>query len=79
MRRPSPSALVPFLRAAEVVLLKRVVGSTLGLKSIRTARATLNGFEVTRMFEKVQLGLWIETTGGRTAASFVDRLFGIQV
>lgn len=44
---------------------------------MRTAYATLKGFEVMRMFKKRQFDLWLDTVGGGTEASFVNRLFGI--
>jgi IS6 family transposase len=44
---------------------------------MRTARATIKGFEVMRMFKKGQFRLWIGAVGGGTEASFVNRLFGI--
>jgi transposase len=50
---------------------------TLGFPSMRTARATLKGFEVMRMFKKGQFRLWIEAAGGGTEVSFINRLFGI--
>ena len=44
---------------------------------MRTARATIKGFEVMRMFKKGQFSLWIEAVGGGTEARFVNRLFGL--
>jgi IS6 family transposase len=38
--------------------LKRLVKPTLGFKSMKTAYATLKGFEVMRAFKKGQVGLW---------------------
>ena len=49
----------------------------LGFQSMKTAYATITGFEVMRMFRKGQFKLWIETVGGGTEVSFVNRLFGI--
>jgi transposase-like protein len=57
--------------------LKRLIRPILGFQSVRTARATLKGFEVMRMFRKGQFSFWIEAVGGGTEASFVNRLFGI--
>ena len=57
--------------------LKRLIQPILGFQSVRTARATLKGFEVMRMFRKGQFSFWIEAVGGGTEASFVNRLFGI--
>ena len=41
---------------------------------MKTAYATIKGFEVMRMFRKGQFRLWIEAVGGGTEASFVNRL-----
>jgi transposase-like protein len=38
--------------------LKRLTNPTLGFKSMRTAYATLKGFEMMRMFKKGQLDIW---------------------
>lgn len=38
--------------------LKRLIRPTLGFKSIKTAYATIKGFEVMRMFKKGQFNLW---------------------
>jgi transposase, IS6 family len=48
-----------------------------GFQSMKTAYATIKGFEVMRMFKKGQFTAWIEAVGGRTKVSFVNRLFGI--
>jgi transposase, IS6 family len=45
---------------------------------MRTARATITGFEVMRMFKKGQFSLWIEAVGGGSEARFISRLFGIS-
>jgi transposase, IS6 family len=47
--------------------------ATIGFKSIKTAYATIKGFEVMRMFKKGQFAAWIDAIGG---GSFVNRLFG---
>jgi transposase, IS6 family len=57
--------------------LKRLIRPTLGFQSMRTAYATIKGFEVMRMFKKGQFTAWIDAIGGRTEASFINRLFGI--
>lgn len=49
----------------------------LGFQSMRTARATIKGLEVMRMFKKGQFSLWIEAVGGGTEAHFINRLFGL--
>lgn len=38
--------------------LKRLIKPTLGFKSMKTAYATIKGFEVMRMFRKKQFELW---------------------
>ena len=57
--------------------LKRLIKPTLGFQSMKTAYATLKGFEVMRMLKKGQFKQWIEAVGGGTEASFVNRLFGV--
>ena len=57
--------------------LKRLIRPTLGFQSMRTARVTIKGFEVMRMFKKGQFRLWIEAVGGGTEGRFVNRLFGL--
>ena len=57
--------------------LKRLIRPTLGFQPMRTARATIKGFEVMRMVKKGQFSLWIEAVGGGTEARFIDRLFGL--
>ena len=42
-----------------------------------TARATIKGFEVMRMFKKGQFRSWIEAVGGGSEAHFINRLFGL--
>ena len=44
---------------------------------MRTARATIKGFEVMRMFKKCQFKFWIEAVSGGTQEHFVNRLIGI--
>ena len=46
---------------------------------MNTARATIKGFEVMRMFKKGQFDLWIDAVGGGTEACFVGRMFGLYV
>ena len=38
--------------------LKRLIKATLGFKSMKTAYATIKGFEIMRMFKKGQFELW---------------------
>jgi hypothetical protein len=49
----------------------------LGFQSMRTARATIKGCEVMRMFKKGQFRLGIKAVGGGTEAHFTNRLFSI--
>ena len=44
---------------------------------MKTAYATIKGFEVMRMFRKGQFKLWIEAVGGGTEARSINRLFGL--
>jgi DDE domain len=57
--------------------LKRLIQPTLGFQSMKTAYATIKGFEVMRMFKKGQFTPWIEAIAGGTEARFITRLFGI--
>jgi transposase, IS6 family len=59
--------------------LKRLIRPTLGFRSMRTARASIKGFEVMRMFKKGQFQGWIEAAGGGSELSFINRLFGLCV
>ena len=45
---------------------------------MKTARATIRGFEVMRMVKKGQFRLWIEAVGGGTEVAFISRLFGLD-
>ena len=58
--------------------LKRLIKPTLGFQSMRTAAATIKGFEVMRMFKKGQFDGWVRSVGGGTEVSFINRLFGIH-
>lgn len=59
--------------------LKRLIKPMLGFQSMKTAYATIKGFEVMRMFRKGQFDFWINCTGGGTEATFVNKLFGVYV
>ncbi|WP_208976515.1 DDE-type integrase/transposase/recombinase [Pseudovibrio hongkongensis] len=59
--------------------LKRLIRPTLGFKSMRTAASTLKGFEIMRMFKKGQFDGWIQSVGGGTEVSFINRLFGLHL
>ncbi len=43
--------------------LRRLINPTLGFKSMKTAFATIKGFEVMRMVKKVQLNRWLGGQG----------------
>lgn len=58
--------------------LKRLIKPTLGFQSMKTAYATIKGFEVMRMFKKGQFtSWWIDAINGGTEARFINRLFGL--
>jgi transposase, IS6 family len=46
-------------------------------QSMKTAYATIKGFEVMRMFKKGQFTAWIDAISGGTEARFINRLFGL--
>jgi transposase-like protein len=52
--------------------LERLIKPTLGFQSMKTAYATIKGFEVMRMFTT-----WIDAICGGTEACFIHRLFGL--
>ena len=54
--------------------LKRLILPTLGFQSMKTAYATIKGFEVMRMFKKGQFTWWIDAICGGTEARFINRL-----
>ena len=56
--------------------LKRLIKPTLGFKSMKTAYATLKGFELMRMFKKCQMKLWYYGQGIRGEVHLVERQFG---
>ena len=58
--------------------LKRLIKPTPGFQSMRTAYATLKGFEVMRMFSKGRFDFWIGCVGGGTEATLINRLFGVH-
>ncbi|WP_131784043.1 IS6 family transposase [Legionella gresilensis] len=55
--------------------LKRLINPTLGFQSMKTAYATIKGFEIMRMFKKGQFKSWMY--GARNEASFINQQFGI--
>lgn len=58
--------------------LKRLIRPTLGFQSMKTAYATIKGFEVMRMFKKGQFTAWIDAIGGGSEARFINRMFGLH-
>jgi transposase-like protein len=58
--------------------LKRRIKPTLGFKSMKTAYATLKGFEVMHMFRKRQFNAWfLGAAGVKGEIRLINRLFGI--
>ncbi|WP_058533931.1 IS6 family transposase [Legionella saoudiensis] len=55
--------------------LKRLIHPVRGFQSMKTAYATLRGFEIMRMFKKGQFNIWMY--GNRTESSFINEQFGI--
>jgi transposase-like protein len=60
----SPSNTITSLRQGHIEaqsrrsMLKRLIKPTLGFKPMKTAYATIKGFEVMRMFKKSKFELW---------------------
>jgi len=57
--------------------LKRLIKPTLGFKSMKTAYATIKGFEVMRMFKKGQLAPWTYGQGLWGEIRLINRQFGL--
>lgn len=57
--------------------LKRLIKPTLGFKSMKTAYATLKGFEVMRMFRKGQFDFWKFDQGLLGEIRLIERQFDI--
>ncbi|HHX7304976.1 TPA: IS6 family transposase, partial [Legionella anisa] len=55
--------------------LKRLINPVRGFQSMKTAYATIRGFEIMRMFKKGQFNIWMY--GNRTESSFINEQFGI--
>jgi transposase, IS6 family len=55
--------------------LKRLINPTRGFQSMKTAYATIKGFEVMRMFKKGQFNIWMY--GNRDEISFINEQFGL--
>lgn len=57
--------------------LKRLIKPTLGFKSLKTAYATIKGFEVMRMFKKGQMDLWRYGQGLKGKISLINQQFSV--
>jgi transposase, IS6 family len=57
--------------------LKRLIKPTLGFKSMKTAFATIKGFEVMRMFKKGQFDIWKYGQGLTGEIRLIERQFGV--
>ena len=57
--------------------LKRLIKPTLGFKSMKTAFATIKGFEIMRMFKKGQLDMWKYGQGLIGEIRLIERQFGV--
>ena len=57
--------------------LKRLIKPTLGFKTMKSAYATLKGFEVMRMFRKGQFACWYPDEGVMGEVRLINRQFGI--
>lgn len=53
--------------------LKRLINPVRGFQSMKTAYATIKGFEIMRMFKKGQFNIWMY--GTRTEVSFINEQF----
>jgi transposase-like protein len=58
-------------------VLKRLIKPTLGFKSMKTAYATIKGFEVMRMFKKGQFDIWTHDQGLKGEIRLIERQFDI--
>jgi IS6 family transposase len=57
--------------------LKRLIKPTLGFKSMKTAYATIKGFEVMRMFRKGQFDIWTRDQGLKGEIRLIESQFGV--
>jgi transposase-like protein len=57
--------------------LKRRIKPTLGFKSMKTAYATIKGFELMHALRKGQARLWLLSAGIRGEVRLVERAFGL--
>ena len=58
--------------------LKRLIKPTLGFKSMKTAYATIKGFEVMRMLKKGRLNIWTGDLGLIGDIRLIERQFAID-
>ena len=57
--------------------LKQMIKPMLGFKSMKSANATITGYEYMRIFRKGQFDFWTKNVG-RSEVQFIHRLFGID-
>jgi transposase-like protein len=57
--------------------LKRLINPVRGFKSMKTAYATIKGFELMRMFKKGQLDIWKLGQGLTGEIWLIERQFGV--
>ena len=57
--------------------LKRLIKPTLGFQSMKTAYATLKGFEVMHMFRKGQFSAWTRASGVAGEIRLTNRIFDV--
>ncbi|MCL1127821.1 transposase, partial [Shewanella surugensis] len=55
--------------------LKRLINPVRGFQSLKTAFATIRGFEVMRMFPKGQLNFWLYGRGSLAEVRLIERQF----
>jgi len=58
--------------------LKRLINPVRGFKSMKTAYATIKGFELMRMFRKGQMNAWLYGQGLAGEIRLIERQFGID-
>jgi len=58
--------------------LKRLIKPVRGFKSMKTAYATIKGFEVMRMFRKGQMRAWQRLPGIKGEVYLIEKQFGIH-
>ncbi|MED7789691.1 DDE-type integrase/transposase/recombinase, partial [Francisella sp. 19X1-34] len=56
--------------------LKRLIKPMLGFKSMKTANATILGYEWMRMFKKGQFNIWTKFRN-KSEATFINQLFDV--